>query len=332
MKELRITRNFLKNPINSVLILLSIVLLIEALSWSIGYNIKVDKMHNAGGFLQYVFTLVRAFVIPEFFTLFITIYIINRFHDWFHISTVKNSWRAVGRYELHFLPVLMSVFWVFDLITQTVRYLLTDFSSYSLHEYWQEYIVDTYTFSTYFKYLFPVIFIGYLAINLSLLKDYLKQRREAQEQAEAEAVESAKKAEELSAALTAPRLASSSSCLSFLKGRDAVGELDFPIGDVYYFTIEDRFYYAELAKGRYAVPKTLNELEAELDPTQFFRIKRDYIVNRQAVQNYAYWENGKYTVRLNTPVPYDIIVPRARMQEFREWLQSAGSYPLETSS
>lgn len=65
----------------------------------------------------------------------------------------------------------------------------------------------------------------------------------------------------------------------------------------------------------------MNDLEAELDPTQFFRIKRDYIVNRQAVLNYAYWENGKYIVRLNTSDQYNIVVPRARMHEFREWLQ-----------
>ena len=79
---------------------------------------------------------------------------------------------------------------------------------------------------------------------------------------------------------------------------------------------------AELAKGRYLIGKTLNELENELDQTQFFRIKRDYIVNRQAILNYAYWENGKYIVRLNTPEGHDIIVPRARMHECREWLQN----------
>ena len=310
---------------------MSLVLLIEALSWSIGYKIKVDKMYKAGGFLQYLLILVRSLIVPEFFTLFITIYLVDRFHDWFRIDTVENSWRSIGRYELHFFPVLMGVFWIFNFFTQSVRYLLTRFSTYSLNDYWQDYIIGTFNFPTYFKYLFPIIFIGYLAINISLLKDYLKQRREAQELAEAEAVESAKKAMELSAAL-APRLTATSSYLGHLKGKDAVGELDFPVSDIYYFTIEDRFYYAELAKGRYAVTKTLNELEKELDPTQFFRIKRDYIVNRQAVLNYAYWENGKYIVRLNTPVPYDIIVPRARMQEFREWLQSAASYPLETTS
>ena len=63
MKEIRLTRGFLRKPINSVVILLSIVLVIEALSWSIGYSIKSDKMHKAGGFMHYVGLLVRSLII-----------------------------------------------------------------------------------------------------------------------------------------------------------------------------------------------------------------------------------------------------------------------------
>ena len=80
------------------------------------------------------------------------------------------------------------------------------------------------------------------------------------------------------------------------------------------------------------VSKTLNELETELDPTQFFRIKRDYIVNRQAVLHYSYWENGKYIVSLNTPDQHEIIVPRVRMHEFREWLQGRDASKTEPAN
>ena len=321
MKEIRLTRDFLRKPINSVLILMSIVLLIEALSWSIGYDIKASKVHKAGGFIHYAGVLLRSMVIPELVTLFITITLINQFHKWLRLYTVQNNWQAIGRYEINFLPVLAFAYWLFTPVTQTVRYLLEKFPTYSFSFYWQQYIVYTFSWSVYFKYLFPVILIGYLALNLSLLKDYLKQRRQAQETAEAEAAEAAQKALALSATFS-PKPTVSSSHLAHLKGKNAIGELDFPVNDVYFFTIEDRFYYAELTKGRYLVGKTLNELETELDPAQFFRIKRDYIVNRQAVLNYAYWENGKYIVRLNSPEQHSIVVSRARMQEFREWLQS----------
>lgn len=332
MKEIRLTRDFLKNPLNSVIILLSIVVLIEAVQWPIVYSQKLGMVQDAGGTLLYIARrLVGDLFLPELASLFIIITLMNHYHKWFKIHSVPNNWRALSRYELGILPILVLAFWVFNPITQTIRYLLEQFPDYTLPNYLNKYMLKTLSWSTYFKYLVPVILVGYLALNISLLKDYLKQRREAQEAAEAEAAEASQKALALSATFQ-PKPVVPSIYLTYLKGKNTMGELDFPVNDVYYFTIEDRFYYAELAKGRYMVGKTLNDLETELDPAQFFRIKRDYIVNRQAVLNYAYWENGKYIVRLNTPILHEIIVPRARMHEFREWLQSADARTLEVTS
>lgn len=321
MKEIRITRSFLKKPLNAVIILLSIVVLIEAVAWSIGYDLKVNMVHKAGGAVNYIGMLVRTFFIPELITLFITITLINLYHKVRGLHVVGYNWKAISRYEVIFLPVLLLAFVVFNPVTQTVRYLLEEqFQAYSLSELLSGYILHTFTWQYYFKYLFPVILIGYIALNVSLLKDYLKQRREAQEAAEAEAAEAAQKVLALSETFS-PKPTIASPHLSYLKGKSTTGELDFPVNEVYYFTVEDRSYYAESIKERYMVSKTLNELETELDPTQFFRIKRDYIVNRQAVLHYSYWENGKYIVSLNSPDHHEIIVPRVRMHEFREWLQ-----------
>ena len=320
MKEIRLTRRFLSNPVNSVFILLGILLLIELVSWSIAYNIKFKQVHDAGGLLPYTGLIFYGLFLPELITLIFIIALVNRSHVWLKINAVRNEWASIGQYELKFLPVLALSFWLFNPFTQTVRFLIKRFPEYSFQTYWSDYIIDTYSWSNYFRYLFPIILMGYVALNISLLSDFLKQRREAQEAAEAEATRAAQETLALSATFISKPV-TSSPYLAHLKGKNPFGELDFPTGDVYFFTIEDRSYYAELAKGRYAVVKTLNELEAELDPGQFFRVKRDYIVNRHAVLNYAYWENGKYIVRLNTPDRHEIVVPRARMQIFREWLQ-----------
>lgn len=321
MKEIRITRSFLKKPLSAVIILLCIVVLIEAVAWSIGYDLKVSMVRKAGGVTNYIGMLVRTFFIPELITLFITITLINLYHTVRRLHIIRYNWKAICQYELAFLPVLLSAFIVFNPVTQTVRYLLEEQAyAYSFNELISSYILHTFTWQYYFKYLFPVILIGYIALNISLLQDYLKQRREAQEMAEAEAAKAAQKVLALSETFS-PKPTVASPHLSYLKGKSGLGELDFPVNEVYYFTVEDRFYYAESIKERYMVSKTLNELENELDPTQFFRIKRDYIVNRQAVLHYSYWENGKYIVTLNSPDHHEIIVPRVRMHEFREWLQ-----------
>lgn len=320
MKEIRLTRRFLSNPVNSVFILLGILLLMESVSWSVAYDIKLRHLQEAGGFMSYAGKVFFQLFFPELTTLVFTIALVNRSHLWLKLITVRNDWTFISRYELKFLPILALSFWLFNPLTQTVRFLVEAFPDYSLQNYWHDYIIGTYTWSVYFRYLFPIILMGYVALNISLLADFLKQRREAQEAAEAEATRAAQETLALSATFVS-KPATPSPYLAHLKGKNPFGELDFPTADVYFFTIEDRSYYAELDKGRYAVAKTLNELETELDPGLFFRVKRDYIVNRHAVLNYAYWENGKYIVRLNTPDRHEIVVPRARMQIFREWLQ-----------
>lgn len=329
MKEIRLTRAFLKKPFNSVFILLGMVILIETIGWSVAHNSKLKLVAKAGGGLNYLGLLISNFFIPELFTLLITIALINLFHRSFRLYTIKNTWRAIGQYELRCLPVLAISFGLFDPVTQTVRYFLEQYPTYRWQEYWKDYILYTFSWSTYFTYLAPVILIGYSAINISLLKDYLKQRREAQEAAEAKVDEVLKKSLTPEATVKSKPL---SPYITSLKGRNTTGELDFPINDAYYFTIEDRLYYAELAKGRYSISKTLNELEAELNPAHFLRIKRDYIVNRQAIESYTHWENGKYSIRLNTPKPHTIVIPRTRMQELREWLQQEDLQPFETVS
>ncbi len=341
MNAIRVTRSFLRKPLNSVLILLSMVLLIEAIKWSVASGPMLRLATDAGGLLRYFGLLTSSVIVPDLFTAFIIVALVNRAHRWFKIKSISNNWNAVGRYELYFLPVFAFSFLVFNPVTQTVRYLLRSFPDYSLTTYWHDRILGTFTWEVYFNYLFPVIIIGYTALNISLVKDFLQQRREAQEAAEAKVIEAEQVA--LRAAQAAQQQqkekapvaadATKSAYLAHLRGKDAAGELAFPIEDVHFFTVEDRYYYAELSKGRYLIGKTLNELDAELDSNQFFRIKRDYIVNRQSVLSYAYWENGKYIVRLNTPEHHELIVPRARMQEFREWLQgSQRSAPNDRST
>lgn len=318
---------------NSVFVLLGIIMLLEAASWSVAPKFKLTKVYDAGGILQYVATVIRVMFLPELVTLLINVAFINRLHDWFKIHSVPNKLASIVQYELKFFPVLALSFWVYNPVTQTVRYLLERFPNYSLNSYVQVYLIDTYNWTTYFRYLFPVMLIGYVTLNISLLFDFLKQRREAQEAAEAKATKAAQDALALSATFTpTPLPTTPTPYVTHLKGKNAVGEMTFSVNEVCFFTVEERSYFAELMKGRYQISKTINELETELDASVFFRIKRDYIVNRQAVQSYAYWENGKYIVRLNTPDAHEIIVPRARMQEFREWLQNTQSSQTDTAA
>jgi DNA-binding LytR/AlgR family response regulator len=322
MNTVQLDRTFLKKPLYSVYLLLGVVLLIEGLAWTSAFPAKLQLVTRHGGVWKYFSRFFQEFILAEVCTAYILATLINQHHKQFNIKSIKLTPGSIGRYQLHLLPTLLLSFFIFNPVTETVRFLLAEFPDYSFSYYWNTYIIGTFTWDVYLRYLMPVLLIGYLVTNVSFVTDYFEQRQAEQESAEAQAAEASQAALALSAAFTSKPAITPSAYLSYLKGKNAFGELDFPVSEVYFFTIEDRSYYAELAKGRYAVTKTLNDLENELDPSRFYRIKRDYIVNRNAVLNYAYWENGKYIVRLNTPERYEIVVPRARMQVFREWLQA----------
>jgi two-component system LytT family response regulator len=177
MKEVQLTRSFLKNPLSSLIILLAIVVLIELLSWNIAYEAKLKLVNRAGGLSAYLTALVRSLIIPEITTALVIAALLNLFHRLFKITQVKLSWTSLVRYELSFLPVLLLAYLIFSPITQTVRFLLEAYPDYTLTTYWTGYIQNSLWLAIYVRYLLPVFIIGYLLLNISLLIDFQKSGR-----------------------------------------------------------------------------------------------------------------------------------------------------------
>lgn len=320
MKEIVLKRSFLKNPINSIVIMVTIALLLEGFTWAATFDRKFAFVQRMGGTFNYVSLMVRSLILPEIVTLFIVIKLINTYHSLLRIEAVEVSWKSIFKYEIRLLPLLCLSFFIFNPFTQTIRFITEVFPNYSIGDYVRAYILGTYTLKHFIIYLTPVLLIGYLAVNGSLLIDYLNQRTSSE-------VPDGNTAFPIQpAVVTEPE----KEYLTTLKGRNHQGDMIFPVEECYYFTIEDRSYYLIHPKGKYVVSKTLNDLETELSPRQFFRVNRGYILNRTSVQSYAHWEKGKYIIRLNVNTPEEIILPRARLQEFREWL--AGRYQPKPSN
>ncbi|QJD78722.1 LytTR family transcriptional regulator [Spirosoma rhododendri] len=328
MITVQLTRKYLRNPIYSIGILLVIVVAMEGVSWSYIYSSKLDRVIKYGGFGPYMWLFVRSIIIPEIFTVLILLSLLNQQHKYFHFKAIALTPRAVFHYQLKLLPVVLLAFFIFNPITETVRFALEKFPDYSFQNYLDSFLIGTFSGEIYLRYLIPILLIAYISVNISLLSDYLRERQRVQQEAESESAMMAQVIDQLSNSQPAPPNQTDQKL--YLRGKNAHGEITFLSTEAYFFTVEDRSYYAELPRGRYLVTKTLNELETELDQVQFFRIKRDYIVNKEAILNYAYWENGKYIVRLNTPDNHEVIVPRARMHEFKEWLQ--GNAPPRTDT
>ena len=64
---------------------------------------------------------------------------------------------------------------------------------------------------------------------------------------------------------------------------------------------------------------SLEELMKHLDPNQFFRVNRQYIVAHRAIRDLSVWFGGKLSVNLAVPTEERVIVSKARVSEFKAW-------------
>lgn len=307
MTEIPLNLTYVKRPFKSLSILLLAVLTFEAFNWLFAFEKKVGIVQKFGGFLGYIWIIFRGMLLPEVSTLVILLMLLNIYHEACRIKHIELTPKNILNYEVKILPVMLVAFFLFNPITQTVRYLLVEFPHYSLGLYLENYLQGTYSVRGYFIYLIPVLIMGYGAINASLLVDILEKRRQRKRVAEA--------ANPFQSLAPQP-----GSFLTHLKVKSTYGETIIATQDCYWFETEDRNYYAVHPSGRFAITKTMNELEAELNPEAFFRTKRNCIINLNFVASYAYWENGKYIIRMQTPNNDETDMPRARLQDFKNRL------------
>ena len=72
----------------------------------------------------------------------------------------------------------------------------------------------------------------------------------------------------------------------------------------------------------YPMDKTLEALQALLPTGDFFRANRQFIIARSAVDDISVWFGSRLSVNLKVDVPEKIIVSKARVPVFKDWLTS----------
>ena len=97
------------------------------------------------------------------------------------------------------------------------------------------------------------------------------------------------------------------------------------VSDVAYFYTEEKITYLYThADLRYPIDHNLDELEHMLDPSVFFRINRQFIVNIYAIDKMLAWSKSRVKVVLRPPSKEDAIVSTERSPNFKGWLTGNG--------
>ncbi|HNZ71840.1 MAG TPA: LytTR family DNA-binding domain-containing protein [Prolixibacteraceae bacterium] len=105
--------------------------------------------------------------------------------------------------------------------------------------------------------------------------------------------------------------------------KTAKGMLTLPIEEVAYIYIDSQMVFVKTTSNqRFALEKTLDELEKQLDPSKFFRLNRQFIVSVKAINAIHNYFNNTLKIELKPPIDREIIVSRYTVKSFKDWLDS----------
>lgn len=94
------------------------------------------------------------------------------------------------------------------------------------------------------------------------------------------------------------------------------------IADAAYFYTKDKitFLVPFGAGKRFPIDASLDKLEGTLDPDDFFRINRQFIINIKAIKEMHAYSKSRVKIVLEPPADQDTIVSAERSAAFKNWL------------
>ena len=109
-----------------------------------------------------------------------------------------------------------------------------------------------------------------------------------------------------------------------LPERDKYGNftkfIPLPVSNIVYIFIDSKTLKIVTKNGKtFFLNHTLDDVMSELDPHEFFRANRQFVVARQSIKDVSVWFGNKLAINLYVETPEKIIVSKARVAEFKVW-------------
>lgn len=93
------------------------------------------------------------------------------------------------------------------------------------------------------------------------------------------------------------------------------------VSDIECFFSENKGTYLHTLEGRdYLIDSNLEQLESELNPKEFFRVSRKFIVSLKAIKEIQVHSNSRLKLILHLYKADEIIVSRERVSDFKNWI------------
>lgn len=97
--------------------------------------------------------------------------------------------------------------------------------------------------------------------------------------------------------------------------------LPIDIKELSYFYTSEKSTFIYLKNGdNHAYSRTLDQVFSTLNPSDFYRANKQFIISRSAVANITVWFDSRLFITLDTEVPERIYISKNKASEFKEWI------------
>lgn len=95
----------------------------------------------------------------------------------------------------------------------------------------------------------------------------------------------------------------------------------FYLNDIAYFMADNRYVFAVSKEGnKYFYDSVLYQLETEINPEQFFRLNRTFLVNFDSITEIIPFSKSRLKINLKPEPEQDVIVSAKRVADLKQWL------------
>lgn len=93
------------------------------------------------------------------------------------------------------------------------------------------------------------------------------------------------------------------------------------VNEIAYFTIDTGVVKAiSFNEKEYNISEKLEDIETQINPDEFFRVNRQFIVHRKAIKNLQLYFNGKLILNLEPKPTEQIVVSKAKAPQLKKWM------------
>jgi len=94
------------------------------------------------------------------------------------------------------------------------------------------------------------------------------------------------------------------------------------VDQIAYFFLENELVYCRTHDNRkFILDQTLDKIGSQLNPNDFYRSNRQYLVSRQAIQSVVQHFNRKLKLRLTPEPEQEVFISKTKAAAFKGWLE-----------